>query len=101
MPELPEVEIVRQSLNKKIRQKKVNRRKALCSAGFSVLQTCILLCNYVQLVSTIDTPGILESLGSVFLQAKRYIRDPYTPILASAFAVVVITRFDTLNHMKK
>jgi len=49
-------------------------------------------------VSTIDTPGILESLGSAFLQAKRYVRDPYTRYLASAFAVVVITRFDILNH---
>jgi hypothetical protein len=49
-------------------------------------------------VSTIDTPGILESLGVAFLQAKRHIRDPYTQYFASAFAVVVITRLDTLNQ---
>ena len=62
------------------------------------MQTCILLCNYVQHVSTIDTLGILESLGVAFLQAKPILRDPYTQYFASAFAVVVITRFDTLNH---
>ena len=86
------------SPNKKITQKKANRRKAFCSAGFNVLQTCTALCNYVQHVSTIDTPGILESLGVAFLQAFGFFGTPGHPYLASAYAVVIITRFDILNH---
>ena len=65
------------------------------------MQTSTLLCNYVQHVSTIDTPGILESLRVAFLQAFGFFGTPGHPYLASAYAVVIITRFDILNHMKK
>ncbi len=55
----------------------------------------------MQHVSTIDTPGILESLGVAFLLTFGFLGSLAHPYLASAYAVVIITRFDIPNHMKK
>ena len=55
--------------NKKIWKKTKKCRKLLILRAFLGVQPCILLCNYVQLVSTTVTRNKLESLGSAFLLA--------------------------------